>query len=96
MKDDLKRIVMAIESLAKRIDEIEQRIGSGVSGKPRSVWELTKIMEAKQKEADEYKNSHSFEAAMGTQWDIPEFQQEYAKMKREIRQINSQIGSLSL
>lgn len=95
MSDDIKSVVKAIESLAKRIDAIEQRIGGGESGKQRTVWELTKIMECREKEAQEYKNTHSSEVAFGTQWDIPEFQTEYAQMRREIRELNHQIASFN-
>lgn len=94
MIEDINKLVKAIESLAQRIDLMEQRIGSGGSDKKRTVWELTKIMEAKEKEAQEIKNAHSFDSALGAQWDGDISRDEYCKLRREIRGINQEIASM--
>lgn len=95
MSDSIKSVLKAIESLAKRIDAIEQRIGGGDSGKQPTVWELTKIMEAKDKESQDFKNLHSSEVAMGIQWDDMDSREQYIKMRREVRKISNQIGSMA-
>lgn len=95
MSEDINKLVKAIESLAQRIDLMEQRIGSGGSDKKRSVWELTKIIEAKEKEAQSIKDKHSFESALGTEWDDEMYSQGYWKIRKDINALNHELASLA-
>lgn len=95
MIEDINKLVKAIESLAQRIDLLEQRIGSGGSDKKRTVWELTKIIEAKEKEAQAIRNRHSFESVLGDQWDMDISREEYGKIRREIKSLNKELASLA-
>lgn len=64
-----------------------------VPDKAKGTWELTKIMEAKEKEAKELKLKHCSETAMGSTWNNEEARVEFQKLKREINKINKQIAS---
>lgn len=57
-----------------------------------SVFEMSKIAEAKQKIAEDWKRKHSSDVAGGTQWDSTENKMHYIAIKREITDINMQIA----
>lgn len=95
MSDDINLLVKAIQDLAARIDLLEQRIGSGGSDKKRTVWELTKIIEAKEKEAQKVKDGFSSDSPFGPQWSDESFRQDYIKLRKEIRSLNKEMASLA-
>ena len=65
-------------------------------GKTRTVYELTKIMEAKQKLNNELAGRFSHESATGRQWSNNEARLEYMVHAREIREIYSKIAAMQL
>ena len=87
----LQQLIGVVTELCKRVDALESIGGRG--GK-KTVWELTQIMEAKQKQNDELKRACTIEVAMGTQWQIEEARLEYLKRRKEIRDLNNQIAGI--
>lgn len=65
-------------------------------GKPskRSVYELTKIIEAKQKIADQIKRVSSCEVATGRKWNSMADRDKYKLILGQIRELNNQLASL--
>lgn len=61
-------------------------------GRPRSVWELKSVIEAKEKIAKALKDRHTYEAAMGVEWDNEAKKAEYRKLRAEIKELNNQIA----
>lgn len=72
-------------------------ITSGGIVKPavkRSVYELSKIIEAKQKLADDLKRKWSSEVAGGRQWTLDEGRREFVQISKEIKELNSKLASM--
>lgn len=63
-------------------------------GRGRSVWELTKILEAKQKIAEAHKRKYSAEVAGGLHWDDDEMRVEYGNLIREINNLTKRIAAM--
>ena len=95
MSEEIERVLEAITELGRRISAIEDHLQRGGPERKKTVWELTRMMEAKEKEAQALKNSSSSEVAMGTQWDSPELRQEYIRLRREVKSLNHQIASMT-
>lgn len=64
---------------------------TGNTGK-RSIWELTKIIEAKESEAAKIKNDNAFEDAMGLKWKNIESHRKHIALMKEIECLKRQIG----
>lgn len=62
--------------------------------RPRTVWELTKIMEAKQRIMEDLKFKHSWESSTGTQWNNKAARRDFLALKEDVRKINAQIASM--
>lgn len=60
--------------------------------KPKSVYELTKIIEAKESLAKSIRNKHTYEAASGVEWSNQEKRQEYRTLKAEIKTLTEQLA----
>jgi hypothetical protein len=58
-----------------------------------SVYELTKIIEAKQKMADYWKRKSS-ETASGRVWEKPEYKATYAELMKQIREMNEKLAGM--
>ena len=91
MTDETKAILAAIEEISKRVSAIEDRGGHGGE---RTVWEITQIMEAKQKLCGQLKAKHSFDAAMGTEWQDQDARKRYFEIRKEIKQLNEQLAGM--
>lgn len=63
------------------------------NGKPKSVFELKTVMEAKIALASELKNKHCAEHGLGDTWSDQTKRAEYRKLKTEIRDLQKQIGA---
>ena len=68
--------------------------GEDTNKTAHSVYELTKIIEAKQKIADELKRKHSFESPFGTRWSNDAKMMEYREEMKEIKYLNSQLAAM--
>jgi hypothetical protein len=90
-QNELQQLITVVKELAKRVEAIEAR-GGGSS--KRTVWELTQIIEAKQKKNDELKRAFTIEVAMGTQWQMEEARLEYVKRRKEISELNEQLAGM--
>lgn len=62
--------------------------------KPRSIYELTKIAEAKQKIADSIRLKHTLETPTGRQWDSAEQRAKYIELCKDIKALNEQIAQM--
>lgn len=69
--------------------------GSTSQKKPASVFEITKVIEAKTKLADELKHKYASEGAISTEWSPPEKRLEHSKLRGEIKQLTQQIASMA-
>lgn len=67
---------------------------TSTSGLTRSVWEMTKIIEAKQKVADDLKRKHSTETAHGRSWKDEKTGQRYRQLVTEIRLLNERLAEM--
>lgn len=94
MSDQLKSILVALKELGNRISAIEEQLGAGRSSSGKSVWELTKIIEAKEKKCKELKDSFCVEVAMGDQWSDESMRQQYGSIRRDIKELNHQLSEL--
>jgi len=71
---------------------------AGNSNKPApvtSVFNLTKIIEAKKLSASNLFNHHATETGLTTDWDDPAARDEYRAIKQEIKNLNSQIARMA-
>lgn len=62
--------------------------------KTKSIYELSCIMQAKQKIADSIRLKNSREVPTGRQWDAEEPRQKYIALCKEIKQLNEQIAQM--
>lgn len=66
--------------------------GNGHAPKPESIYEIQKVIECKQKLADQLKMRHAHEDGLGVQWQDEEARVEYVRLKGEIKELNAQIA----
>ena len=62
--------------------------------RPRSLWELSKILEAKQRIADKLKLRYRSEVAGGVKWTCADSQKEYAQLMKDINLITQRISEM--
>ncbi len=62
--------------------------------KPRTMFELKTILEAKRQMADSLKKGSSYEVATGRKWRTKEDQVKYADLMRDIDQLNQQLSQM--
>jgi hypothetical protein len=70
---------------------------SGTTNKPnrsKSVWEMTKVIEAKQRVITNLRNLHSSLTANGRRWDNKEAQVEYRRLRSEVDDLTKQLASM--
>ena len=60
----------------------------------RSVFELTKIIEAKRKVADELKNKYATETGLGIEWSSTIHRGEYIKLSKQIKELTAQLAAM--
>lgn len=65
------------------------------SAKPKSVFELKTIIEAKTKEATDLFNRHASQGPLSTDWDNPKARDRYRELKKETKELNRQLGSMA-
>lgn len=75
--------------------EQAHRNGSHSGKKPLSVLDLKNIIEAKRSLANSIKTKHSSEVAMGTSWSDPGKKQEFFKLHREMKTLETQIAQMA-
>lgn len=66
---------------------------NGAGKKLPTVFELTKKMEAQEREAAKIKNSYSSDAAMGTNWSNEKKRKEWVELRKSISSLNKQIAN---
>lgn len=79
---------------AKQRHNREQSIpkGQNGNGKPLSIFELKSVMAAKETQAQDIRRKFCSEVATGDTWSDPLKREDYRKLRREIKEINVQIG----
>lgn len=60
--------------------------------KPMSTFDISKIIEAKEKRVKELENRHSSESPTGRDWHNREKREEWAALKRDIKNLNTQLS----
>lgn len=66
---------------------------NGETKKLPSVFELTKKMEAQEREAAKIKNAYSSDAAMDTNWSNEKKRKEWVELRKSISSLNKQIAN---
>lgn len=64
------------------------------AGQVKSVWEMHRIIEAKQKIADGLKRKYSFETANGRKWQDDGKRREYADLLLELNEMTRQLAGM--
>lgn len=62
--------------------------------KTKSIYELSCIMQAKQKIADSIRLKHTLETPTGRQWDSAEQRAKYIELCKDIKALNEQIAQM--
>lgn len=93
-KQALAKLTQADAAVAS---EPEAKAGGKANGlAPRlSILDLKDIIAAKQKVADDLKNVHSYEVAMGTEWSNQDKRREYKVIVREIKELTTQLSKMA-
>lgn len=60
-----------------------------------TVFEITKVIEAKTKLAEELKHKHAIEGPLSTDWSPPEKRLEHAAIRGEIKKLTNQLASMA-
>jgi len=104
--DGQKRPIQKVEPLLMRTLASWRASGEAASGKathgtspatkrPKTPMDLKAIIQAKETLAGEIRKKHCSDVAMGDSWTNAEKKSEYFKLKREIKELNTQISSMA-
>jgi chaperonin cofactor prefoldin len=84
-----------LDDLQKRVKALEQKIlNNPPSSGSQAVWRTTKLIEAKERVADDLKRRFTIEVATGTVWQSPSAHERFKKLRREIRELTGQLAAL--
>ena len=83
-----------VELTREPIDKSSVQVKS--LSKPKSVFELKTIMQAKEAQMKDIKFRHCSEVATGDKWNDPTAKQKYILLKKEIGEINQKIANATL
>lgn len=69
--------------------------GSHTGNQAPSVFNLTKIIEAKKARCDTLKNKHATETGLDTTWNNSKAREEFVKIRGEIKSLNAQLAGMA-
>ena len=104
--DGQKRPIQKVEPLLMRTLASWRANGGAGNGKapngtgqspnrPKTPMDLKTIIQAKETLAGEIRKKHCSDVAMGDSWTNAEKKAEYFKLKREVKELNTQISSMA-
>ena len=79
------------------LNRIEQPMKSTTPAKPqpKSIWEVSKVLEAKQKLADELMARHAVQGPLDTTWDDRRNQDQYKALRADIRELGKKMAAMA-
>jgi hypothetical protein len=77
------------------LDRANSHVPASTSKTASTVFEITKVIEAKTKLADELKRKHASEGPLSTDWSPPEKRTEYLTIRGEIKQLTRQLAGMA-
>lgn len=85
-----------LEGWQDALDRANNHVPKGDASKPaETVFEITKVIEAKTKLANDLKNQYASEGALSTDWTSPEKRLEHAKLRGEIKTLTQKIARMA-